>query len=227
MNMDAKALFGATLGRLFFTHCKVTEVHELAPRLRRIDVSGADLGKAKFTPGDKVQVFIPGEGMRTYTPFNWRGDNASLIGFSHGDGPGARWVASVKPGDDVQFFGPRHSLDANSVNGAVVVVGDETSLAVARAFAENKRVSVVLEAQQPDVVREVCAKLGLTADVTTRGDLDALLAKLEQHLTAGATPFFTGRAATTQQLKQRLRAAGRSFGGKTKAYWADGKRGLD
>lgn len=225
--MDAKALFGAAVGKLFFTKSKVTEVHELAPRIRRIDVSGVELGKAKFTPGDKVQVFIPGEGMRTYTPFNWRGDSASFIGFSHGEGPGSRWVANVKPGDDVQFFGPRHSLDASSVNGAVVVIGDETSLAVARAFAENKRVSVVLEAQEINVVREVCAKLGLTADVTARGDYDALFAKLSAQLDAGATPFFTGRAATTQQLKQRLRTAGRSFGGKTKAYWADGKRGLD
>lgn len=225
---SAKGFLSAALGRFIFTNGTVTQVSELGARLRRIDLGGPELAKAKFTPGDKVQVFVMGEDMRTYTPFNWRGDSASLIGFAHGDGPGARWVQSVKAGDAVQFFGPRGSLDASDVRGEVLVVGDETSLAVARAFSENKRVSVVLEAQEPEVVRDVCAKLGLSqADVFQRGDVDGMFRRLGARLVEGATPFFTGRASTTQQLKQQLRAAKLSFGGKTKAYWADGKRGLD
>ena len=225
---SAKGLLGAALGRFIFTHATVTEVSELGTDLRHIDVRGPELAKARFTPGDKVQVLVPGDELRTYTPFNWRGDSASFIGFVHGDTPGARWVKSVKPGDEVRFFGPRGSLDVRGVRGEVVVVGDETSLAVARAFSETHRVSVVLEATRPDVTREVCAKLGLShVDVTARGDVETLLAKLQGQLAAGATPYFTGRASTTQQLKQRLRAAGVNFGGKTKAYWADGKRGLD
>ncbi|MGV3622871.1 MAG: siderophore-interacting protein [Archangium sp.] len=225
---SAKGIFSAALGRFFFTNATVTEVSELGTNLRRIDVSGPELAKARFTPGDKVQIFVMGEDMRTYTPFNWRGESASFIGFAHGEGPGSRWVKSVKAGDALQFFGPRGSLDVNGITGTVVVVGDETSLAVARAFSESKRVSVVLEAQQPEVVKEVCAKLGLSsADVTGKGDVDTVFAKVSEQLKAGATPYFTGRAATTQQLKQRLKAAGISFGGKTKAYWADGKRGLD
>ncbi|PZR07172.1 MAG: siderophore-interacting protein [Archangium gephyra] len=225
---SAKGLFSAALGRFFFTNATVTEVSELGRNLRRIDLTGPELANARFTPGDKIQVFVMGEDMRTYTPFNWRGESASLIGFVHGEGPGSRWVKTVKAGDAVQFFGPRGSLDVGGITGNVVVIGDETSLAVARAFSESKRVSVVLEAQQPEVTNEVCAKLGLShADVTSRGDVDGMFDKLSAQLKAGATPYFTGRAATTQQLKQRLKAAGLSFGGKTKAYWADGKRGLD
>lgn len=225
---SAKGLFSAALGRFFFTNATVTDVSELGTNFRRIDMTGPDLAKARFTPGDKIQVFVMGEDMRTYTPFNWRGDSASLIGFAHGEGPGSKWVQSVKAGDPIQFFGPRGSLDVGGITGNVVVIGDETSLAVARAFSESKRVSVVLEAQQPQVTSEVCAKLGLSqADVTSKGDVDTLFSRLSEHLKAGATPYFTGRASTTQQLKQRLKAAGISFGGKTKAYWADGKRGLD
>ena len=83
----------------------------------------------------------------------------------------------------------------------------------------------LLEAASPDETREVGRTLELTQlTVTARGQL---LAPLVVQLELGAVPIFTGCAATIQVLKHQLRAQKRSAEGKTKAYWAEGKRGID
>jgi NADPH-dependent ferric siderophore reductase len=204
-------------------HSRVTQVTALSSYLVRFDVSGDELRDVKWTPGDKAQILIPGQAVRTYTPFGWRDDSVSFLGFIHGHTPGSNWVRTLRAGDPVDFIGPQKSLSASGITGPVVVVGDETSIAVARAFSESRRVVVVLEAGDVDATREVCAKLGLSnSSIVPRGNLDALATNVKAHVDSGATPFFTGRAATIQQLKQRLQVKGA-----TKAYWADGKRGLD
>lgn len=123
------------------------------------------------------------------------------------------------PGDKVQLFlpglgmfGPRRSIDVRDLAGPLVVVGDETSVALAASLTQARaegHVTAVLEAESPEETRDVVRQLQLThVTVTARGQLEQnLLAQLD----LGATPLFTGRAV----------------GGKTKAYWADGKRGLD
>lgn len=220
--MEAKALF-ASLADFLLKHSRVTQVTPLSSSLVRFDVAGDELRDVKWTPGDKAQILIPGQAVRTYTPFGWRDDAVSFLGFIHGATPGSNWLRTLHAGDPVDFLGPQKSLSAAGISGPVVVVGDETSIAVARAFSESRRVVVVLEAGDVDATREVCAKLGLSnSSVVPRGELDALATHVKTHAASGATPFFTGRAATIQQLKQRLQLKGA-----TRAYWADGKRGLD
>jgi hypothetical protein len=108
-----------------------------------------------------------------------------------------------------------------------VVIGDETSLAVAASLTRAKPgrvVTTLLEAGAVDEVKDVARALELThATVLPRGDLEGLSKTLTAQLELGATPVFTGNALTIQTLKKFRRDAG----GKTKAYWAAGKRGLD
>ncbi len=220
--MEAKALF-ASLAGFMLKHSRVTQVTALSPSLIRFDVQGEELRDVKWTPGDKAQILIPGQAVRTYTPFGWRDDSVSFLGFIHGASPGSNWLRTLRAGDPVDFIGPQRSLNASGINGPVLVVGDETSIAVSRAFSESRRVIVALEASDVEGTREVCAKLGLSnSSIVPRGNLDALATNVKAHVDSGATPFFTGRASTIQQLKQRLKIRG-----DTKAYWADGKRGLD
>ncbi len=87
--------------------------------------------------------------------------------------------------------------------------------------------SFPFEARDVDEVKQVASQLGVNAEVRSFGDARALFELLCARIDAGATPLFTGRAATIQTLKQQLRAANRSGGGLTKASWAEGKRGLD
>ena len=225
---SAKALLGAVAGRFLFRHGEVSGVVKLSAHFTRIEVSGAELARAPFTPGDKVQVFFEGVGMRTYTPVTWASEGRTwFVGYAHGEGPGANWVRTVKVGDAVALFGPRRSIDVSDVKGPVVVVGDETSLAVAAALSRaqpGRVVTAVFEAGDVEEVREVARSLELThVSVVARGDVETMANNLGAQLALGAVPVFTGRAATIQALKKVRRDAG----GKTKAYWAEGKRGLD
>jgi NADPH-dependent ferric siderophore reductase len=224
---SAKALLGAVAGRFLFRHGQVRQVSKLSEHFTRIDVVGTELAGAPFEPGDKVQVFLPSVGMRTYTPVTWAADGSTwFVGYAHGAGPGSQWVRAVKKGDEVALFGPRRSIDASSLPGPLVVVGDETSVAVALSLTRanaGRQVMALLEASSPEETRDVARQLELTnVTVFPRGALEPLGQALTAQLQLGATPIFTGRAATIQALKK-----GRSVGGKTKAYWAEGKRGLD
>lgn len=225
---SAKALLGAVAGRFLFRHGRVTQVARWSEHFVRFDVEGDELSSARFVPGDKVQLFLPDVGMRTYTPVEWNGRATFFIGFVHGDGPGSRFVGGVKVGDEAALFGPRRSIDASALDGPLVVVGDETSLGVAAALTRAKKerqVTALLESRFEAETRAAAEQLGLkTATVTAPGGLvTPLLAQLE----LGAVPVFTGRAASIQALKQAAKARGLRVEGPTKAYWAEGKRGLD
>jgi NADPH-dependent ferric siderophore reductase len=169
--------------------------------------------------------------MRTYTPLQWAGTTTSFLAFVHGDGPGASWARDARVGDEVQLFGPRRSLDVSDVSSPLVVLGDETSVALALALSRarpERKVSAVLEVQDRAEVRGALDAMGSLVDahlVEKAAGLDTLTSTLEAVLDTGAFALFSGRAATIQGVKQRVRA--RTVPSKTKAYWAEGKRGLD
>lgn len=235
---SAKALLGSVLGRFLFHEVTVTGVRDLSPRFRRVDLEGPALRSEPWRAGDKVQVFLPEVGMRTYTPFAWdaqRGATSFLV-YLHGATPGAEWGRTLRVGDRVQFFGPRRSLALEDGPGPVVLFGDETSFAVAHAFRTDgvkRDVTAVFEVSSRDACAPVLRELGFEgADVErTAGDahLAEVLERLRGALAAnpGAPLVMTGRAQSIQSLKARLRSEGLGGGAKVKAYWAVGKTGLD
>ncbi len=235
---SAKAVLGGVLGRLFFTEGRVTQVHERSRVFRQIDCEGPALRGQGWTPGDKVQVFLPGLGMRTYTPLSWdeeRGATSFLVHL-HGDSPGAKWGRDVKVGDTLSFFGPRRSLSLEAGDAPVVLFGDETSFAVASAFrtAAKRDVASIFEVTEPDACGPVLRDLGIhDGQLVEREPGDAHLARLYDRLREalrakpGAVLVMTGRAQSIQALRARLRADGDRVTPKVKAYWAVGKTGLD
>lgn len=234
---SAKAVLGSVLGRFLFTDSRVTRVHERSRVFRQLDCEGPALKGQGWNPGDKVQVFLPGLGMRTYTPLTWdeeRGATSFLV-YLHGDSPGAKWGREVKVGDTVSFFGPRRSLFLEAADAPVVLFGDETSFAVAYAFrtAARRDVTSVFEVTEPDACSPVLRELGIAGEVVTREPGDAHLARLYERLRdalrakPGAVLVMTGRAQAIQALRARLRGDGDRATPKVKAYWAVGKTGLD
>ncbi|MCW5626609.1 MAG: siderophore-interacting protein, partial [Burkholderiales bacterium] len=111
----------------------VSDVQVLTAHFRLITLQGDALKGADWVPGQKVQMQFGGFVSRTFTPIAWdaaKGETR-LVGFSHGDGPGARWVVGAKPGDACVVFGPRRSLDVGSVPRPALFFGDETSFGLA------------------------------------------------------------------------------------------------
>lgn len=123
--------------RWFFREAVGTKVESLSSNFRGISLAGEDLKTATWVAGDKIQIDVGGEVNRTYTPISGSDTGvARVIAFSHGEGPGAVWSSSVRPGDDCQFFGPRRSLDLGQLNDErPFFFGDETSFGLAQALA--------------------------------------------------------------------------------------------
>lgn len=224
---SAKALFGAALGRLFFRDATVTNVRAIGEKFRLAELEGDALRGVSWSPGDKVQVYLPGEGMRTYTPIAWdgRAGKTSFLLYVHGaSSPGARWARDLAEGARLQFFGPRGSIAFDALDAEVTLFGDETSFAAAAALKSVRAARNVFEVDREPDAREALAALGVEATLVERAPNDAHIDAVAKALEKppSLSLVFTGRAQSIQALRARgLRPA------KTKAYWSVGKAGLD
>lgn len=177
--------------------------------------------------GTKVQLLLPSDDVRTYTPVRSR-DGMTLLGWKHAGGPGAGWMTSARVGDEVLFVGPQRSLELDA--GPLLIVGDETSVAVAAAFALERKdeVHAIIQATAPDDVRMAARTIGLDRlDAVAPGDhaatADAVRAKMKSGRYRVA---LTGGSDLVVGVRAALRNAG-ADAIKTKTYWVPGKTGLD
>ncbi|WP_437815675.1 siderophore-interacting protein [Sorangium sp. So ce1078] len=181
-----------------------------------------------FSAGAKVQLLLPSDDMRTYTPIS-SPDGMVLLGWMHAGGPGARWMSNARPGDELPFVGPQRSLSLDA--GPVVLVGDETSVAVAAAFAAERpgQVHAVIQSEAASDVRAAAESVGLRqVDVVARGDTAATVDAVKARLSTSpdAVVALTGGSELVVGVRDALRRAGvRNI--KTKTYWTPGRAGLD
>ena len=228
-----------TLLRWLMRPARVAAVETLSPHFRLVHLEGEALRNVAWTAGQKVQVSM-GSGLsaRTYTPMTWDADSGRMrmLTFAHGDGPGSRWASGLSKGDICQFFGPRRSLDLSGLESPVVLFGDETSFGLAAALRDCTQADGaihVFEASDVAESRPVLKAIGLgEATLIERTDDDAHLAAAEAEMlrlaASGAHFVLTGKALSIQRISRALKAAGVvSSRVKTKAYWAQGKVGLD
>ncbi len=221
------------LTRLFFHEAEVQTNEVLAPGLHLITLHGPQLRGRLWSPGDKLQLKL-GRGMqtRTYTPMTWDSDagRTSFVAHTLARGPGSDWVHQAAPGQPLAVFGPRASLALTELAPAdSLLVGDETALSVAAAW---RPAQVLLEANIPTAVCMAAQALGLPVRAVARAPADSHWPDLATLMRASIGPnthiVLVGRAATVQHLLRRLKGAGvHASRIRTKAYWADGKTGLD
>lgn len=222
--MSAKGKLVRFFGGAFLKNAKVTNVEEVGG-FARIVLRG-DVAKAD--PGTKLQLLLPGDDMRTYTPITTK-EGLVLLGWKHATGPGGRWCSSVKEGDELRFVGPQRSLELPE--GRAIVVGDETSVAVAASFeaARPGHVTAVLEAGAVDDVRAAASRVGLaSAEVLARGDTAGLVeAIVHAHEKApNAAIALTGGSERILAVRTALRGKGIA-NVRAKTYWVPGRKGLD
>jgi len=178
--------------------------------------------------GTKLQLLLPTDDVRTYTPIATP-EGIVLLGWMHAGGPGARWMTNARAGDVLPFVGPQRSLVLDA--GPVVLVGDETSVAVAAAFAVERpgQVHAVIQADAAADVPAAAASVGLTSiDVVARRDTAATIEAVQSFLaqTPNAVVALTGGAELIVAARDELRRAGVT-NLKGKAYWIPGRAGLD
>ncbi len=216
---------------------RVTGLSRLSPEFMRVRLSADAFRKAAWVPGAKLQ-FRPRRGsmgLRTYTPVSW--DTAQgvteLIAFTHGDGPAAQWFARVTVGDVCEVLGPRRSIDLRDPAGPTLFIGDESSAALAVALRTvTGDVTHVFEARDPAGLAGILAGLGITervAVVAKTADRAELLRQARDAAAqAPGTLIVTGDAATVHAVRRDSRGWPRPPRQvKGKAYWAQGRAGLD
>lgn len=185
--------------------------------------------RSTWQPGDKVQVLLPGDEVRTFTPLSWEADGSTaLLIYAHGEGPASRWAPLVSAGQRLRFFGPSRSLVMPE--GAITLIGDETSLAVAASYARVRPGSVrtLLEVGSTAELGEVldASGLGQAQVVQRKPGAPRGLALLEALPALQGPVGITGSGELIQQVRAGLRQRGVSDI-KTKAYWVQGRAGLD
>ncbi|MEC3947646.1 siderophore-interacting protein [Sphingobium sp. HWE2-09] len=228
---------GKALIRFFMRDAKVGNCEHLSNNFHMLGLEGPELKNVAWKAGEKIQVALgPAFTTRTYTPIEWdrTAGMTRLLVYAHADGPGSEWVRRAKTGDPCHIFGPRSSLDLQSLPGRTILFGDETSIGLALAYrtAHGHPPSCVLEANSSAETLSGLRAAGLTqARVFERRADDAQLrAMLGEFDLAdeSATYVLTGKASSVQRLRTLLRGA--NVPGSrilAKAYWAPGKKGLD
>ncbi len=234
-----------------FVRGRIEDVRPAPGRMRWIRVGGVP--GLDWTPGQQVRVHVADitalrtwisgavrDALRTYSV--WDYDRAAgvmqLCVMDHeGDGPGARWARSARPGQEIVFGGPegRFGLRPGAYH---LFAGEETAsvpfAAMLRAAEPDVPVHGVIEVSRP----EDGLPLPRSGELTWRHRGDASAAGSEalvdavRALELPAEPgiaYLAGEARTVQAVRAHLvRERGWPRASVlVKPFWTPGKRGME
>lgn len=228
--MSGKSRLLSLLGGLLLSERDVRDVRSLSASFRLIELAPPSSGKGTHRPGDKVQVLLDGQDeVRTYTPIAWGSDGSmALLAFVHGDTPASRWAKAIEKGQRLRFLAPQRSLSMDE--GAITLIGDETSLAVAASYARSRpgRVRALFEIEESTALDDVAKEIGVSdATIVTRSKSAPRGSALLDAIRDVKGPVgLTGGGELIQTVRARLRDQGVKDI-KSKAYWIEGRRGID
>ncbi|WP_433218153.1 siderophore-interacting protein [Dactylosporangium sp. CS-047395] len=214
----------------FFVRARVVEAETTTGRFRRLKLRGDALREAEWQPGQQVRVHVGDKSplLRTYSVWTRDGDTIELQALLHGDGPGARWMAAARPGDEVLLRRPEGSFVTRPAPYHLFV-GEETASvafgAMLRALPEAERAAsrVVVEAAPAD-------RLALDGNVTwvAPEGLVSAVQTLDLPQEPGQA-YVAGEARAVQAVRAHL-VRDRGWPRRsvlTKPFWTPGKRGME
>lgn len=179
-----------------------------------------------YNPGDKVQIVFPSKSVRTYTPIGWADGRTEVLAHRHGAAtPAMAWLDSIAVDQPVRFVGPQRSLTLPP--GPVTLIGDETAIGVAAAYARARpsQITPIFEVGPTVDVAPALERVGLENALVVRrgGGTDPALIDT---VAAGTQVGIAGGGELVQRVRAQLRARGvTTF--KVKTYWLAGRAGLD
>lgn len=214
---------------------RVSAVIDLAPRLRLIRFQGESLRGAAFRPGQEIEIRVSNSAFRHYTPsaFDPATGSVEVIFYLHGKGPGSIWAESLRDSQPVNVLGPGGSFGLVDEAKRHVFLGDETTLGLFACLAKAApgRCVGAIEVEWSCETWLSLSDCPLDAAPRARGDRGAALAAWLEEASIEKSPetvfYLSGHAGSIMRLRSLLTERGwpkRQI--RTKAYWADGKRGL-
>ena len=229
-------LAGTTRMRL-----RVVENRPLTPAMQQVVLSAPELAGFGYRPGQDVMLMVAVDGdrpvRRRYTIRDTDPARCLLtLGIvRHDGGPGERWVAEARPGDELEGIGPRGKIFP--VEGAAwhLFAGDFSALpaffAMAGSLPAGQRAIVIQEVPGPGDEQELAAAADVEvawvhADGRPPGDPAALAGALAaMPLPPGAGhAYLAGEARLVLALREALAARGLPGDQVSpKAYWGLGR----
>jgi NADPH-dependent ferric siderophore reductase len=214
----------------------VVATTELTPRMRRVTLTAPGLIGLTMRPAQDVELLLrEASGRRVkrrYTVRHSRPDTGEidLDVLLHGAGPGSAWGATARPGDAVEFQGPRGKLELRAAPRHLLV-GDESALpaiaAIAEALPSDEHGTAVIEVRDADDELPVGQ-----ADVrwvhrgaAAPGTPDHLAAALAgRDIPAGSRAYLLGESRAMIALRALLEGAGVAHDAIfVKGYWNVGR----
>ena len=213
----------------------MVSVRDVSAHFRRVRVSGESLRATTCAAGDKIQFMVPDVGPRTFTPFAHDAASGSveLLAFVHSETGAGRWARELRQGARLRAFGPRGSLPLSALYGSVVIFGDETAFAAAKALSDvrgpSEGVAFVFECTNRD---ESSGLRDLELDNAVASETGRSVTWMRSGRTCAdpeAPPgahLVLAERSVDEGARARLKAQGLRSRQKVKDR-ADGKQGLD
>ena len=229
-------LAGTTRMRL-----EVVENRPLTPAMQQVVLSAPELAGFGYRPGQDVMLMVAVDGdrpvRRRYTIRDTDPARCLLtLGIvRHDGGPGERWVATARPGDEVEGIAPRGKIFPAAGVAWHLFAGDFSALpaffAMAGSLPAEVPATVILEVPGPGDQQELAAKADVRViwvhrDGRPPGDPSGLAsAAAEARLPPQAGhAYLAGEARLVLALREALAARGLDGDQVSpKAYWGLGK----
>lgn len=196
--------------------------------------------QVNFKIGQAIVIRIDYTNYRNYTPSKWDSERGTfeVIFHLHGNGPGSRFIESLKPDDQITVGLPRGFNIYKQEAKYQFFFGDESCISVFKSLkneinAGNNNYLGILELD-PVSLRE-SDKIGLMVDTVPKSANKAAFAidslnKLDDKiwdLWQYGYFYLMGNAKSIQAFRKALKEKGvQSKNIYTQPFWADGKIGL-
>lgn len=174
-----KKILVKILGPIILSKSKIVSNEQLSPHFHLLTIKGRNL-KKEWIPGQKIQIQLKDDQMRSYTPCSWdskAGVMQTLV-YMHGKGPGALWARDAKAQNKVTVLGPKKSLKLEEEMKRVIFFGDETTFGLAHAIKNNVpdiKFHFFMEANDTDESSSILKKFDLEdALLVSLGQLDLI-----------------------------------------------------
>jgi NADPH-dependent ferric siderophore reductase len=232
----AGPLAGTTRMRL-----QVVSSDRLSPAMQRLVLTAPELAGLAYQPGQDLMLMVGVAGDRpvrrryTIAGLDRPRRLVTLDVVRHGNGPGERWVASARPGDQVEGIGPRGKIFLNPAADWHLFAGDESALpaffTMAGALPAGARALLIIEIPGSADERELvtAADVALTwlhRDGQPAGEPGRLAAAVA----AAVLPpgrghaYLAGEARVVLALREALATRGMAAEQMSpKAYWGRGR----
>ena len=219
----------------------VVENRALTPSMQQVVLTAPELAHFKYRPGQDLMLMVAVDGdrpvRRRYTIRETDPARCQLtLGIvRHDGGPGERWVAEARPGDQIEGIGPRGKIFPAAGVAWHLFAGDFSALpaylAMAGSLQPGERATVILEVPGPADEQELSAAADveltwLHSNGRPPGDPSALAAALTEVTLPpqAGHAYLAGEARQVLALREVLAARGVPADQVSpKAYWGRGR----